>query len=82
MDLADAQEYFPLVKEALEKRGVEILPISAVAQQNVRQVIQRSFQMIDKLPEEIDIITVEADDVAQIQSVLKAILLYIQNLLF
>ncbi|MDQ7025051.1 MAG: GTPase ObgE [Anaerolineae bacterium] len=53
MDLPDAQEYFPLVKEALEKRGVEVMPISAVAHQNVQQVIQRSFMEIDNLPEDM-----------------------------
>jgi GTP-binding protein len=51
MDLPDAQEYYPLVKEALEKRGVDLMPISAVARQNIQQLIQRSFAEIDKLPE-------------------------------
>lgn len=60
MDLLDAQEYFPLVKEALEKRGVEVMPISAVAHQNVQQVIQRSFTEIDNLPEEAKTVLPEA----------------------
>jgi len=52
MDLLEAQEYFPLVEEELNKRGVEVMPISAVAQQNIKQLIQRAFYEIDQLPEE------------------------------
>ncbi|MEM9951049.1 MAG: GTPase ObgE [Chloroflexota bacterium] len=51
MDLLEAQEYFPLVKDELEKRGVEIMSISAVAQQNIKQLIQRAFYEIDQLPD-------------------------------
>jgi GTPase len=54
MDLPDAQEYFPLIKEELEKRGVELLELSAMTQQNVKQLIQRSFYEIDQLPEEVE----------------------------
>lgn len=52
MDLQEAQEYFPLVQEELRKRDVEIMPISAVAQQNIKQLIQRAFYEIDQLPQE------------------------------
>jgi len=52
MDLLEPQEFFPLVKEELEKRGVQVMPISAVAQQNVKQLIQRAFYEIDQLPDE------------------------------
>ncbi|MGB7338546.1 MAG: GTPase ObgE [Phototrophicaceae bacterium] len=51
MDLLEAQEYFPLVEEELKKRGVEIMPISAVAQQNINQLIQRAFYEISQLPD-------------------------------
>lgn len=54
MDLQEAQEYFPLVEEELRKRGVEIMPISAVAQQNTKQLIQRAFYEIDQLPDETE----------------------------
>lgn len=54
MDLQEAQEYFPLVEEELKKRGVEIMPISAVAQQNTKQLIQRAFYEIDQLPDETE----------------------------
>lgn len=52
MDLLEAQEYFPLVEEELKKRGVEVMAISAVAHQNIKQVIQRAFYEIAQLPEE------------------------------
>ena len=54
MDLQEAQEYFPLVEEELRKRGVDIMPISAVAQQNTKQLIQRAFYEIDQLPDETE----------------------------
>jgi GTPase len=59
MDLPEAQEYFPLVKEALEKRGVEIMPISAATRQNTQELIQRSFSLIDSLPKEAEVIVPE-----------------------
>ena len=52
MDLLEAQEYFPLVEEELKKRGVEIMAISAVAHQNVKQVIQKAFYEISQLPDD------------------------------
>ncbi|MGJ3237780.1 MAG: GTPase ObgE [Anaerolineae bacterium] len=51
MDLQEPKEYFPLIEEELKKRGVQVMPISAVAQQNVKQLIQRAFYEIDQLPE-------------------------------
>jgi GTP-binding protein len=55
MDLPDAQEYFPMVKEALEKRGVEVMPISAAAHHNIQELIQRTFALIDSLPKEVEV---------------------------
>ncbi len=52
MDLQEAQEYFPLVEEELKKRGVDVMPVSAVAQQNIKQLIQRAFYEISQLPED------------------------------
>lgn len=54
MDLLEPQEYFPLVEEELKKRGVEIMPISAVAQKNVKEVIQKAFYEISQLPDETE----------------------------
>lgn len=54
IDLPEAQEYFPLIKEELAKRGVEIMEISAATQRNVKQLIQRAFHEIDQLPEETE----------------------------
>lgn len=54
MDLPDAQEYFALVEEALKKRGVSIMPISAATHQDINQLIQRTFQEIDNLPEPVE----------------------------
>jgi len=52
MDLPDAQEYFPLVEEALAKRGVDVMPISAATHMNTDKVIQQAFYEIANLPEE------------------------------
>lgn len=54
MDLPDAQEYFPLVEEALKKRGVDVMPISAATHNNIKTLIQRTFQEIDNLPESVE----------------------------
>lgn len=52
MDLPDAQSSWPKVQAELRQRGIEPLAISAVTQQNVRELIQRVFQAVDALPEE------------------------------
>lgn len=52
MDLQEPQEYFELVEEELKKRGVEVMPISAVAQQNIKQLIQRAFYEVSQLPQD------------------------------
>jgi len=52
IDLPDAQEYFPLVKEALEARGVDVMPISAATHQNIDKVIQGAFYEIANLPDD------------------------------
>lgn len=51
MDLPEAQEYFPLVEDALAKRGVKVLPISAATQHNIKLLIQKTFQEMDALPQ-------------------------------
>lgn len=62
MDLPDAQEYFPLVQEALDQRGITVMPISAATQHNIQQLIQTAFTEIDKLPEASEVETTEAED--------------------
>lgn len=52
MDLQEPQEYFSLVEEELEKRGVKVMAISAVAQQNTKQLVQRAFYEISQLPQD------------------------------
>jgi GTPase len=53
MDLPEAQERWPEVEAALKARGIEITSISAATQLNVRSLIQRIFQVVDSLPEEV-----------------------------
>ncbi|NDJ76843.1 MAG: GTPase ObgE [Chloroflexi bacterium] len=60
MDLPQAEEYWPLVREELVKLGYEPMAISAVTQRNVRDLINRAVQALDELPEE------EAPAVAEI----------------
>lgn len=53
LDLPDAQERWPEVQKALREMGVEAMAISGVTQQNVRALVQRLFQVMDELPEEV-----------------------------
>ncbi|MBE2183941.1 MAG: GTPase ObgE [Anaerolineae bacterium] len=56
MDLPEAQEHWPAVRKALRARGIEPMAISAATRQDVNQLIQRMFTVIDELPVEPDII--------------------------
>ena len=51
-DLPQVQEYWPLIREELEKLGHEPLLISAVAQNQVREVVNRAIRELDALPDE------------------------------
>jgi GTPase len=53
MDLPEAQERWPEVEAALKARGIEAMAISAATQQQIRPLIQRIFQVVDSLPEEM-----------------------------
>jgi GTP-binding protein len=53
MDLPEAQERWPEVEKALKARGIQPMAVSAAAQQNVRTLIQRIFQEVASLPEEV-----------------------------
>ncbi len=52
MDLPEANERWPQINEELKKHGIEAFAISAVAQQNTRQLVQQIFQVISTLPDE------------------------------
>ena len=70
MDLPQAQEYWPLVREELQKLGYEPLAISAITHQNVRELLNRVVQTLDALPpappepEELPVYRLEEDPLA------------------
>lgn len=51
IDQLDAQIRWEEVSEALKKRDVEVMEISAATQTNIKQLIQLTFQKISELPE-------------------------------
>lgn len=52
MDMPEVREYWELLKEQLEKRGVENpMAISALTRENITPLIQRVFEMMANLPE-------------------------------
>jgi GTPase len=71
MDIPEAREYWTLIKEQLETRGVkQLLAISAITRENVPELIQRVFEMVSKIPEteldesmEIPVYEIEDQDV-------------------
>ncbi|MBN2304679.1 MAG: GTPase ObgE [Anaerolineae bacterium] len=56
MDLPHAQEYWPLIREELEKLGHHPMSISAVTQLNVREVVNRAVQELDALPDDLPVV--------------------------
>jgi GTP-binding protein len=50
MDLPDAQEWWPLLEEAMKERGIEVHAISAVSGQGVRPLLHRTFELLRTLP--------------------------------
>jgi len=50
MDLPDAQEWWPLVKAAMEERGIEAHAISAVTTEGVRELMARTYELLQALP--------------------------------
>jgi len=67
MDLPEAQEYFPLVKEALAKRDVDVLPISAVTQHNISLLVQQVFEKMANLPQQMEKYSVEEIETYELQ---------------
>jgi GTP-binding protein len=50
MDLPDAQAWWPLVRDAMDERGMEAHAISAVTQEGVQELMQRTYQLLQSLP--------------------------------
>jgi GTP-binding protein len=51
MDLPDAQAWWPLVEEAMRDQDIEVQAISAVSQEGVRVLMQRTSALLQSLPE-------------------------------
>lgn len=51
MDLPEAQARWPEVQASLAERKVEVMAISAATQNNITNLVQRVFQIMDSLPE-------------------------------
>jgi len=69
MDLPDSQERWPSLKAELERRGYEVLAMSALARQGTREVLYRAAQRVAVTParalvEEMPVYKPEADIVA------------------
>jgi len=67
MDLIQAQELWPQVKQALEERNVEAMAISAVAQEGVRELLYRAAVKLAEMPlvelaEPVPIITLTEEE--------------------
>jgi len=50
MDLDQAQEQWPQVKQTLQEHGVEAMAISAVAKEGVRELLYRAAQRLAEMP--------------------------------
>ena len=53
IDQPEAQARWPEVEQALKARGVEPMAISAATHEGVTQVLQRTFALMDALPEDV-----------------------------
>jgi GTP-binding protein len=52
IDMPQAEERWPDVRDALEAQGYEAMAISALAKENVRELLYRAAQILDELPDE------------------------------
>jgi GTP-binding protein len=59
MDLPDAQELWPLVRDELTGRGHEVLAISGLSRQGTRELLYRVLQALNELPPTDTALTVE-----------------------
>jgi GTP-binding protein len=55
MDLPEAQEKWPMFKAALEAKGVQVFPISAATQKDVRPLLNAVLEIVSKLPKHIEV---------------------------
>ena len=55
MDQPEAQARWPEVEKALQARGVQPMAISAATHDGVMKVLQRTFAVIDALPEDVPV---------------------------
>lgn len=53
MDLPDVQVRWEMLKDDFAARGIEVLPISALARQQIDILIQKTFQKYSELPAEV-----------------------------
>ncbi|MBE0697534.1 MAG: Obg family GTPase CgtA, partial [Anaerolineaceae bacterium] len=51
MDMPDAQARWPAIKAVLEKRGYTVLPISALAQQDLQPLLWKAYELLQTAPE-------------------------------
>lgn len=51
MDMPEAQARWPEVKAALEERGFVVMPISALAQENLRPLLWKAHELLQIAPE-------------------------------
>lgn len=51
MDLPDAVAWEPIIEEEIQKRGYTFMSISAVTQQNLKELIYKAYQMVQEVPE-------------------------------
>lgn len=52
IDLQDARTLWPLIEEEMARHDLPAMAISAVTQENVRDLLQRIASLLDELPEE------------------------------
>ncbi len=52
IDLPQAQANLPDIKKTLKKEGYEVFPISAVTRKGVKELIYRTSNLLEELPEE------------------------------
>jgi GTPase len=51
MDMPEVRERWPKIKAELEKHGYEPMPISALAQENLRPVLWKAYELLETAPE-------------------------------
>lgn len=51
MDIPDVAERWPEVEATFKARGVDVMPISAATQNNIRELLGRVFELQESLPE-------------------------------